>query len=119
MAILNTYITLKEAADISGYHSDYIGALVRSGKVAGIKKGKNWYVSKKDFDAYLMTKNYVPAKKAIFLNRTFGFLVFIFLAIIVGGFIFLETSLASLGAPKKPPQAQVLDDQTSAIIASP
>ena len=119
MAILNTYITLKETAEISGYNSDYIGALVRSGKVQGVKKGKNWYVSKKDFIAYLMTKNYVPAKKAIFLNQTFGLVLFASILVIIGSLFFLETALASLGVPKKAPQPQVLDDRTSVIVVSP
>jgi hypothetical protein len=29
------YISLKEAADITGYSSDYIGQLIRSGKLEG------------------------------------------------------------------------------------
>jgi len=35
MKKLKKFITLKEAAKISGYSSDYIGQLIRSGKISG------------------------------------------------------------------------------------
>jgi excisionase family DNA binding protein len=57
MGIFNNFVTLKEAASISGYHPDYIGALVRSNKVKGKKVGKNWYVSRKEVQDYLTTKH--------------------------------------------------------------
>ncbi len=84
MAIFQDYITLKQAAQISGYHSDYIGALIRSGKVKGKKVGRNWFVSEREVKSYFMTKHYVPAGRALFANGR-GLLVAVFL-FCVGGF---------------------------------
>jgi hypothetical protein len=43
-----TYISLKEAAKISGYAPDYIGFLIRKGKIVGkkISSGETWMVSR-------------------------------------------------------------------------
>jgi hypothetical protein len=38
-------LSTKEASEISGYHSDYIARLCRSGKISGKQVGKNWLVS--------------------------------------------------------------------------
>lgn len=42
------YISLKEAAKISGYSSDYIGFLIRKGRIIGkkISSGETWMVSR-------------------------------------------------------------------------
>ncbi len=91
MAIFSDYISLKEAAQNSGYHSDYIGALVRSGKIAGKKVGNRWMVSKEEVRIHFSTKHYVPATK-VFLSRKvviFGVLlttVFLFFFV-----VFIET----------------------------
>jgi len=66
MAIFDDFITLKEAGQISGYHPDYIGALIRSNKVKGKKVGKNWFVSKKDVQEHFTTQHFAPAQKVFF-----------------------------------------------------
>jgi hypothetical protein len=38
------YISSKRASEITGYAKDYIGQLARSGKVAGTRFGRAWYV---------------------------------------------------------------------------
>jgi len=85
MAIFDDFVTLKEAGLISGYHPDYIGALVRSNKVKGKKIGKNLFVSKKEVRAYFATKHDAPAAK-VFCGRAKVRLI-IFLIITVLGVV--------------------------------
>lgn len=47
------HISAKRAAKEHRYHSDYIGQLIRSGKVVGQKVGRSWYVDAESLDAYL------------------------------------------------------------------
>ncbi len=48
------YISLKEASKISGYSSDYIGQLIRSGKLPGKQVFSNvaWMTTEKDIKEY-------------------------------------------------------------------
>lgn len=46
------YISTRKAAKDNGYHSDYIGQLIRSGKVKGQKVGRSWYVLEESFVSY-------------------------------------------------------------------
>ncbi|MEK7068558.1 MAG: hypothetical protein AAB964_01950 [Patescibacteria group bacterium] len=47
------HISAKRAAREHRYHSDYIGQLIRSGKVAGQKVGRSWYVDIESLGHYL------------------------------------------------------------------
>ncbi len=47
------HLSAKRAAREHRYHSDYIGQLIRSGKVAGQKVGRSWYVDADSLAAYL------------------------------------------------------------------
>ena len=49
------YITLKEASKISGYSADYIGQLIRRGKLEGKQVYNNvaWVTTKEAIDNYL------------------------------------------------------------------
>jgi hypothetical protein len=47
------YISTRSAGREHGYHSDYIGQLIRSGKVHGQKVGRAWYVETSSLNAYL------------------------------------------------------------------
>ena len=53
------YINLKEASHISGYSADYIGQLIRGGKIPGkqVYSNVSWMVSKEDLEEYLRKKN--------------------------------------------------------------
>jgi len=48
------YISLKEAAKISGYAPDYIGWLIRNGKIKGRKvySGFSWHTTPKALKDY-------------------------------------------------------------------
>jgi excisionase family DNA binding protein len=49
------YLTLKEAAQMSGYTSDYIGQLIRKGRLPGkqVYHSVAWVISKDDLDEYI------------------------------------------------------------------
>ena len=50
------YLTLAQAARISGYQQDYLGQLAREGKLKAIKSGHNWIVASSELDL-LMNKH--------------------------------------------------------------
>lgn len=54
------YISSRRAAKENKYHSDYIGQLIRAGKVVGQKVGRSWYVEVSSLDAYLRGEGVVP-----------------------------------------------------------
>ncbi len=47
------WITTQEAAELSGYHPDYIRKKVREGRIRGRKVVIVWLVSRKSLEAYL------------------------------------------------------------------
>ncbi len=51
------YITLKEAAKLSGYAPDYLGQLIRKGKLKGkrIFLNEAWVTTEEDVRAYLVS----------------------------------------------------------------
>ena len=88
-------ISLKEASKMTPYSSDYLGLLVRKGKLKGFKQGSMWYTTRKAVDNYLSRvaeANYehqenlnvkVPAmenKKAL-LNMRWAILLFILVVV--------------------------------------
>ena len=55
------FISSRRIARDNGYTADYIGQLIRGGKVVGQKVGRAWYVDAISFDAYLGQEG-APAK---------------------------------------------------------
>lgn len=53
------YITLKEAAEIANYTPDYVGQLIRGGKIKGEQVYANvaWVTTHGEVEAYLKDKN--------------------------------------------------------------
>ena len=53
------YITLKEAAAISNYSADYVGQLIRAGKIEGEQVYSNvaWVTTEESVKEYLAAKN--------------------------------------------------------------
>ncbi len=49
----NELITTAEAADISGYHQEYVRSLLKEGRIEGKKFGTVWQVSKTSLTSYL------------------------------------------------------------------
>lgn len=56
------YISTRRAGKEHGYHSDYIGQLIRGNKVGGQKVGRAWYVDAESLTQYL-GKDYAKASR--------------------------------------------------------
>jgi len=57
------YISSRRVAKENGYHTDYIGQLIRGGKVKGQKVGRAWYVDADSFYSYIDQEPGVPASQ--------------------------------------------------------
>jgi hypothetical protein len=55
------YLSSKRAAREHKYHIDYIGQLIRAGRVAGRKVGRSWYVEEASLKEYLISEGNAPA----------------------------------------------------------
>ena len=51
--VLNSLISVKDAAECSGYSQQYMRRLLRAGKLAGLKLGQVWLIQMDSFEAYL------------------------------------------------------------------
>lgn len=51
------YVSARRAAKEHGYVADYIGQLIRGGKLAGKKVGRAWYVSKESLEFYVKAED--------------------------------------------------------------
>lgn len=56
------FISARRIARENGYTSDYIGQLIRGGKITGQKVGRAWYVDAASFDKYLGSETPSPAE---------------------------------------------------------
>ncbi len=54
------YISTRRAAREHGYHSDYMGQLIRGKKVVGQKVGRAWYIEEGSLNAYLGVASQTP-----------------------------------------------------------
>ena len=65
------YISLKEAAQISGYSADYVGQLIRSGKIPGKQVFLNvaWMTTEEAVTAYLNKNTKSAVHEESFLAR--------------------------------------------------
>lgn len=93
---LKKIISLGQASKITGYHSDYLSALIRKGELKGEKIGTNWFTTEEEIKNYIFKQKINHRKWAIgdFLSakRTQKILVLtgvIFLGIILFG-IYLQ-----------------------------
>ncbi|MGB7876878.1 MAG: helix-turn-helix domain-containing protein [Anaerolineales bacterium] len=51
--VLNNHISVQVAASYSGYSTQYLRRLLRTGKLEGTKIGQVWLVDKGAFDLYI------------------------------------------------------------------
>ena len=51
--MLEDWLTTQEAAELSGYHVDYVRKLVTAGKVEGRKFGPVWQVGRHSLEDYV------------------------------------------------------------------
>jgi hypothetical protein len=55
--VLNKLISMKEAAECSGYSIQYMRCLLRTGKLVGLKLRQVWLIQMESFEAYLANAN--------------------------------------------------------------
>ena len=51
--LINQYVTVQAAAEVTGYNNQYLRRMLRSGKLRGIKIGQIWLIEMQSLDAYL------------------------------------------------------------------
>ncbi|MDO8601050.1 MAG: hypothetical protein Q7R46_00025, partial [bacterium] len=84
------FLSLKEAAKLSGYSSDYMGSLIRTGKIKGkeIYSGLSWFTTIEEIKKH---KNKYGGEEALLNNSRrmfFHFPKYIFASLILGSIIF-------------------------------
>lgn len=89
------YITLKEAAHITGYTSDYIGQLIRAGKIKGeqVYSTVAWVTTEDDLHAYLSNKGKAiqePQRVPFFELNAFRYLLYVLIACCVVFILILQ-----------------------------
>ncbi|MBI4059464.1 helix-turn-helix domain-containing protein, partial [Candidatus Giovannonibacteria bacterium] len=58
-----SFLSLKRAGELSGYHSDYLGRLARGGKLKSRRVGIQWFIEKESlFDFLKRASNRTPEK---------------------------------------------------------
>lgn len=62
-AELPEWITVDEAAEQSGYHPEYVRRLARQGRIGAEKKGRDWWIDRDKFRAYLTIVTTLGDKK--------------------------------------------------------
>lgn len=93
MESLKKFISLSEAAKISGYTQDYLGSLIRKGEMKGTKKGNTWFTTEEEIKNYLFKKKVRNSELAIpeFFSASRSRKIIIATVIIfVGGFLLLS-----------------------------
>ena len=90
------YITLKEAAELANYSPDYIGQLIRAGKIRGEQVYSNvaWVTTEDEIQAYLADKGRSVAEADthpdIFSHPLFKYSLYISIALIAVVLLFLQ-----------------------------
>lgn len=57
------WITSTEAAEVSGYHLEHVRLLARQGRIGAVKKGRDWWIDRDKFRAYLAAVEELGTKK--------------------------------------------------------
>lgn len=61
--MLEEWLTTQEAAELSGYHVDYVRKLVQANKVQGRKFGPLWQVNRTSLLSYLSKMGDLGARR--------------------------------------------------------
>jgi len=95
MESLKKVISLNQAAKISGYAQDYLGYLIRTGEMKGIKKGRAWFTTEEELKNYLFKKKIRHQEFAIkeFFSKSRIKNIVIVAIIIFMGWFFLSSSI--------------------------
>lgn len=52
-SMMNDWLTVHEACQLTKYHPVYLRELIRKGEVAAVKKGNAWWVNRKALLTYM------------------------------------------------------------------
>lgn len=66
MEKLKKVLSLSEASKISGYHPDYLSALIRKGEIKGEKTGGNWFTTEDEIKNYIFKQKVRHGRPAFF-----------------------------------------------------
>lgn len=107
------YITLKEAAELANYTPDYVGQLIRAGKIKGeqVYSSVAWVTTKEEVDAYLSDKSRVVDNAgAVLANKqstpylTYGLVAIFAVAVLLLQYVLyvsLDTTLQTLAEEQR------------------
>jgi hypothetical protein len=91
MGNLKKVITLHQASKISGYHQDYLSALIRKNEIKGEKAGGNWFTTEEEIKNYIFkqkvrNKNWLIKFFLYFkkINRSFVYSLLFLILLSVG-----------------------------------
>lgn len=62
-AAMPDWITTSEAAQVSGYHPEYIRKLARQGRIGAEKKGRDWWIDRDRLREYVDLASQLGAQK--------------------------------------------------------
>ncbi|OGI71597.1 hypothetical protein A3B84_02190 [Candidatus Nomurabacteria bacterium RIFCSPHIGHO2_02_FULL_35_13] len=65
MENLKKVVSLGQASKITGYHSDYLSALIRKGEMKGEKVGGSWFTTEEEINNYIFKQKIRHKKFAI------------------------------------------------------
>ena len=93
-ASIPQFISLKEAGKISGYNPDYLGQLIRKGKLRAVRIARNWFVPKQEIKKIISS---MPDsnQQNILLTTSLKLLVAILFLLIAIGFIFISPQFST------------------------
>lgn len=117
MGELKKVISLNQASSISGYHQDYLSALMRKNEIKGEKVGHNWFTTEKEIKSYIFKqkirgKNFIVRYLFSFIRENKSFLYsFIFLALLSGGIYFYNQAYSEINDIK----TQIKNEESSRV----
>ena len=113
MESFKNVISLNQAAKISGYTQDYLGYLIRTGEMKGVKKGRAWFTTEEDVKNYIFKKKVRSEKLAVreFFSptRTKNIIIATAIVFIVGFLLLSSTSKEKVDSVSEVHQAVVSD----------
>jgi hypothetical protein len=82
MQDLSKFITLREAARLTGYHQDYLSYCIRTGRLVGQKVGKTWVTTEEELKRCFEQSDSPPPDNAL----RFSTVATIFIQVALVGF---------------------------------
>lgn len=59
----DTWITVEEGVELTGYHSDHLRRLIRAGEITAVKKGNAWWVNRDSLLTYFANATQAEDKR--------------------------------------------------------